>query len=605
MPDSAISPGSLVLYKARPALVVSVADKIEISLERDKSKRVRSKDVTLLHPGPTPGLSGLEAGEPELAEVWELLAGEQSTLAELADLLFGDFTPASAWTTWQIVDEGLYFEGTPERIQARSADAVAASRAERAAREAEAREWAAFLQHVEAAQLEPKDRKRLAEVERVALGKAAASPILAHFGVQENPLHAHRFLVRCGYWDAEHNPHPHRTGVALDTPELTLGALPDEPRRDLTALTAYAIDDEGNQDPDDAISIDGDRLWVHVADVAALVTSDSDADQLARARGANLYLPEGVVGMLPGEATRRLGLGLADESPALSFGVRLGDDGVTDIEIVPSRVRVTRTTYAEVDRQIDAPAFAAMREMSAAFRAQRAARGATELALPEVSIRIEDGNIVIKPMARLSSRQMVTDAMLMAGEAAARFAQAQSLVIPHAVQAPPEERRDPVTLSDMYAYRRFFKPSQASSIPGSHFGLGMNAYARATSPLRRYLDLVVHQQLRSAVTGRETLSAEAVAERIGAAEAVSGLIRKTERISNLHWKLVWLKRHPDWHGEAIVVALEERKAVVMIPSLAMETRIRLKDGMQLDQPVRLAVREVDLAAQTALFRLLN
>ena len=69
MPDSAISPGSLVLYKARPALVVSVADKIEISLERDKSKRVRSKDVTLLHPGPTPGLSGLEAGEPELAEV--------------------------------------------------------------------------------------------------------------------------------------------------------------------------------------------------------------------------------------------------------------------------------------------------------------------------------------------------------------------------------------------------------------------------------------------------------------------------------------------------------------------------------------------------------
>ena len=123
--------------------------------------------------------------------------------------------------------------------------------------------------------------------------------------------------------------------------------------------------------------------------------------------------------------------------------------------------------------------------------------------------------------------------------------------------------------------------------------------------MRRYLDLVVHQQLRSAVTGRETLSAEAVAERIGAAEAVSGLIRKTERISNLHWKLVWLKRHPDWHGEAIVVALEERKAVVMIPSLAMETRIRLKDGMQLDQPVRLAVREVDLAAQTALFRLMN
>lgn len=605
MPDPVISPGSLVLYKARPALVTGIADKIEIALEHDKSKRVRAKDVTLLHPGPTPGLSGLDAGEPELAEVWELLAGEHATLAELADLLFGDYTPASAWTTWRIVDDGLYFEGTPELIKARSADEVEASRTERAARATAERERAEFLQHVEAGQLEPEDRKRLAEVERVALGKAAASPILAHFDVQQNAMHAHRFLIKCGYWDAEHNPHPQRLGVALDTPKLPLPTLPDEARRDLTHLPAFAIDDEGNQDPDDAISIDGDRLWVHVADAAALVVPDSEPDQVARARGANLYLPEGLVGMLPDEATRRLGLGLAAESPALSFGLRLGNDGVIDIEIVPSRVRVIRTTYAAVEKQLNEPPFTAIREMTETFRAQRIARGATELTLPEVNINIADGDIVIRPMERLASRQMVTDAMLMAGEAAARFAQAESVTIPHAVQAPPEQRREPVSLSDMYAYRRFFKPSQASSIPGSHFGLGMDAYARATSPLRRYLDLVTHQQLRNKVIGAEPLSAEMIAERIGASEAVSGLIRKTERFANLHWKLVWLMRNSQWRGAATIVALEERKAVVMIPSLAMETRIRLKEGMQLDQQVRLGIREVDVTDQSAVFKLLN
>ena len=69
MPDSAISPGALVLYKARPALVTGVADKIEIALEQDKSKRVRSKDVVLLHPGPTPGLSGLDAGQADLGDL--------------------------------------------------------------------------------------------------------------------------------------------------------------------------------------------------------------------------------------------------------------------------------------------------------------------------------------------------------------------------------------------------------------------------------------------------------------------------------------------------------------------------------------------------------
>lgn len=44
---------------------------------------------------------------------------------------------------------------------------------------------------------------------------------------------------------------------------------------DLTHLPAFAIDDEGSQDPDDAVFAEkvegGFRLFVHVADVAALV----------------------------------------------------------------------------------------------------------------------------------------------------------------------------------------------------------------------------------------------------------------------------------------------------------------------------------------------
>ena len=605
MPDSAIRPGCLVLYKARPAIVASVADKIEITLEGGKAKRVRDKDVELLHPGPTPGLGGLQTPQPDLAETWELLAGETTTLAELAELVFGEYTPATAWGTWELVTDGLYFEGSPQRIVGRAAEQVAALAAEREAKAAAARDWERFLAHVAAADLDADDRKRLVEVERVALGQAAASRVLAHFGVQEQPAHAHRFLVKCGYWSAEHNPHPGRVGVSLATPELWVPPLREEARRDLTHLAAYAIDDVGNQDPDDAISIDGDRLWVHIADVAALVTPDSELDLAARARAANLYLPEGIVGMLPDEVTTRLGLGLAAESPALSLGFRLGDTGVTDVEIVPSRVRVTRTTYDAVEQQLTQAPFAAIREITEAFRNQRLANGAAELNLPEVSIRIVDGDIRIRPLARLASRQMVTDAMLMAGVAAAEFARAEGLAIPYATQVAPEERRQPQRLSEMYAYRRLFKPSQASSVPDAHFGLGLSHYTRTTSPLRRYLDLVTHQQLRARITGAEALDTNAVAERIGASEAVSGLVRKAERLSNQHWKLAWLARHAEWRGEGTVVSLEERKAVVILPELALETRVRLKEGMQLDQTVRLAAREVDLPDQSVFFRVLN
>jgi exoribonuclease-2 len=138
--------------------------------------------------------------------------------------------------------------------------------------------------------------------------------------------------------------------------------------------------------------------------------------------------------------------------------------------------------------------------------------------------------------------------------------------------------------------------------PGRHFGLGLDMYARATSPLRRYADLVVHQQLRAAAVGQETANADAVLRRIAGIESAGAIIRKTERQSNLHWKLVFLSQNPGWRGEAVVVALEERKAVVIVPELAMETRIRLSPDMTLGQSLVLAVREVDLPGQVAYFQ---
>ena len=160
-------------------------------------------------------------------------------------------------------------------------------------------------------------------------------------------------------------------------------------------------------------------------------------------------------------------------------------------------------------------------------------------------------------------------------------------------------------MSAAYAYRRLFKPSTASLTQGRHFGLGLDYYARATSPLRRYADLVVHQQLRAHALGEKPLDSDQVSTRIAEASAASGTIRRSERLSNQHWKSVFLQRQEKWRGDAVIVALDERKAVVMVPELALESRIRRKEGMQLDQTVLLEVREVDLPAQTVYFRLVD
>ncbi len=595
-------PGSLVLYKIHPAIVSSIGDKIEIQLAGGKSKRVRDKDVMLLHPGPLHSLGALEAGDPAIEEAWELLEGEQVGLPDLAEFLYGEYAPATAWGAWQVLQDGLYFEGDAAQIRRRSEADVQAERQARDQKQRAERDWADFVARVDAARLEDDDRKRLAEVERVALGNAERSRILAHFDVAQTAEAAHRFLVRCGYWDAAHNPWPARAGARTAAVEIGVPDLPDEPRRDLTHLAAWAIDDAGNQDPDDAISIDGDRLWVHVADVAALVRPGAHMDLAARERSANLYLPERIHTMLPGPVTRRLGLGLAEQSPALSFGFTFDGDAVRDIEIVPSLVAVRRASYEEIDDRIAESPFAEIRRITDAYRAARVDRGAARIDLPEVAVRVIDGVVDIRPLPKLASRDMVTDAMLMAGEAAARFAQDAGIAIPYVMQPTPDEVRRPVGIAEMYAYRRLFKPSRVTLEPEPHFGLGLGVYARATSPLRRYSDLVVHQQLRAHVLGRPTLPADQVLERTAVLDAAGAVIRRAERLSNLHWKLVHLSRNPGWHGDAVVVALEERKSVVIVPELALETRIRLSAEHELGQTLRLGVREVDVPGQTVYFR---
>jgi exoribonuclease-2 len=102
--------------------------------------------------------------------------------------------------------------------------------------------------------------------------------------------------------------------------------------------------------------------------------------------------------------------------------------------------------------------------------------------------------------------------------------------------------------------------------------------------------------------GRVPLSAQEVTERIAESELATAAVRRAERLSNLHWKLIYLKEHPDWRGEGVVVAKEERKDAVLVPDLALETRMRLKGEQGLDSRLQLTIRELDIHAQIVEFR---
>ena len=191
----------------------------------------------------------------------------------------------------------------------------------------------------------------------------------------------------------------------------------------------------------------------------------------------------------------------------------------------------------------------------------------------------------------------------MAGEAAARYALARDVPCPFATQDPPEAGEFPEGLAGMYARRRTLKRSQQTTVPAPHAGLGLEVYARTTSPLRRYLDLVVHQQLRAHLRGTPLLREQQILGRVGAAEAVTGNTRQAEFLAYKHWTLVYLMQHPDWRGEGIVVDKRDHRGMVLIPALGLELRLHLEQDVPLNSAVPLMLRGINLAELDAHFQI--
>jgi len=612
---------SLVLYKQSPALVLDVREKLDILLPGGKTRSVREKDVVTLHPGPVPSFPELEKdspqGQPEIA--WELLRGEHPSLKELAELIYGEYSPHSSWLTFKLLNRSPWFRGSPDSIEISSEEAVSDwIESKRQKNHAEKR-WKEFLERFDKGDIRlDEDEIYLRDLEMCALGRIKGSRILKAIGRVQNSENAHRLLISKKIKPPLWNPHPLRLNVPLEPPPciLPLEFTKGEERLNLCNIEAFAIDDEDSTDPDDALSWDGRNFWVHVADVAGLIPADSAADKSARERGSSLYLPEQKVPMLPPEITAKLGLGLNSTSPALSYAFEIDAEGnISDFSIHLSTIHVTRISYKEADKRLDEEPFATMKKICAAFRRRREKAGAISINMPEVKLYLdEEKTIQIKPLFEYESRNLVAEAMLMVGSYAAAWCYERGIPIPYAAQDAPDEFSESsdssVTENSENRYlvqfnlRRGMKRSRITLEKAPHVGLGLESYTRATSPLRRYPDLISSQQIRTAILGRETRDAESVLLAVSAAESRIETLILAERRSNIFWKLQWLALRPQYTCKAFLVDRRERQCYVIIPELAYETRIVLRKEIELGSCVRLRLKKVDVFELSTAFTIL-
>ena len=578
---------------------------------------------------------------------WLLLqeADQVVSLAEFSELVSSSGDSGSAAVQqaacWlELVGPQLWFRLRQEEISARPLADLKPLRRERRRRQLEAEReqgWQALLrrrQPVEVEALPSEQRQRLEQLKQLAAGRIEPEQLepalrqsltALHLGSDRGDLR--HLLVDLGQWDR------HRllslAGTTWSTgfsPELLaeaqrLLALADQEqpgdatRLDLSAQHCVTIDDDDTRDIDDGLALerrsDGShRIWIHVADPGRLIAADSPLDLEARRRGSSLYLAGGNLPMFPellsnGPFSLRQG----QRSAAWSLWVDLDDAGdITTYGLQRSWVKPTyRLSYSDADELIDLappedPDLADLDRLLERRRRWRLAHGALLMDLPEGRIRSRDGEPQLEISEPSPSRQLVAEAMILAGAVAARFGIEHALALPYRSQLPAE--LPPATelqaLPDgavrFAAIKRCLSRGLMGTQPAAHFSLGLPAYVQATSPIRRYGDLVVQRQIAAVLEGSAPISTEqlqALLEQFDTAvrEGI-GISREDQR----HWQQVWFETHHggQWSAQFLRwLRPQDRLGLVRIEELALDLAAECPSGAEPGVLLLLRVKQVD------------
>lgn len=324
----------------------------------------------------------------------------------------------------------------------------------------------------------------------------------------------------------------------------------------LTKPWTITIDPADAHDFDDAISLapgktkDEVLLGVHIADVAAYIQPGSTFDKEAAKRCFSAYIPGMFLPMLPKALTQKMSLREGVDSPAhtILFTVEKKSGKIKKAERFHSVVRIKkRLDYGTVQAFLDDPASAPadwtttfkrnLKQLANTVQAIRAERQKREqfldMPLPEIRVLCDEKTKRVTGIQRkepCEADALVEECMLAANTAVAgeliakqtpglyrihpepdpaKIEQFSSIctdsfhfnpgdilssrtACQHFLASIPEGTKKPVILS---LFLRSLPRASYQAEPGLHYGLGKEKYAHFTSPIRRYPDLLVHQQL--------------------------------------------------------------------------------------------------------------
>ncbi len=425
---------------------------------------------------------------------------------------------------------------------------------------------------------------------------AIAKAIMAKAGIG-NIDKIFDILVQAGIWTKDENIDLIRMDIASNYTDSVLKQvknivnsspdfLKDPLRRDLTHIPCITIDGQSTLDYDDAISLEkegvGYILGIHIIDVGHYIKKNDCIDKDAMSRASSIYMPDDKISMIPPELSEDFcSLKEGELRPAISTLVHLNRFfEIKSYEIVSSIIKVRNNmTYTEANMlNGENDPITTLYKIATVLREKRLKAGAVQITLPEVNIWIDsNGEIGISKVDREnSSRMLVSEIMILANSLMAEFLVNNNVTAVFRSQPDPNTRLFKGIETSLFLncmQRRQLCRAVIGTEPGHHSGLGLKSYVTATSPIRRYYDLLTQRQIRG-ILGYETPYSDEELEKI--LQMVEIPMGNTGRIQfqrRRYWLLKYLEAMKGSVFEAIVLDSRRDFYTVLIKDYMLEWKI--------------------------------
>ena len=384
----------------------------------------------------------------------------------------------------------------------------------------------------------------------------------------------------------------------------------------LAPAQAFSIDDSATTEIDDALSVQGLGsgtvvFGIHIAAPGLAIQPDAAVDQVAHDRLSTVYMPGWKITMLPDEVVQAYTLTEGRTCPAVSLYVTLDEHSLeikgseTRLEQVPI---VANLRHDQLDAVIteaaltgQAPAtYAFAHELAFAFRLARHLKAQREIVRgkpetfnrPDYNFRLQgneghepDGSEIVQISTRKRGAPLdliVAEAMILANSTWGAWLAECNV---------PGIYRSQASLAPGIKVRMGTK-----ALP--HAGMGVAQYTWATSPLRRYVDLVNQWQIIACARHGRTAALAAPFKPKDAAlfSVISSFDAAYSAYNDFQSGLerYWTLRYLEQQGIDELDAAVMKDGLVRAESLPLVFRALGTDSLPRGERVRVRVTGLDL-----------